>query len=91
MPSKANDSAWPCSGPLSRAEGVWRRRRLRRRATGSYALAAGIPAGRKIVFSGVGKTREELAFALAQGVMQINVEVASELDVLSQLAAAIRA
>jgi diaminopimelate decarboxylase len=53
-----------------------------------YALAAGIPAGR-VVFSGVGKTREELAFALAEGVMQINVEVASELDVLSQIATAI--
>ncbi|MCA8928872.1 MAG: diaminopimelate decarboxylase [Alphaproteobacteria bacterium] len=52
-----------------------------------YALAAGIPAER-IVFSGVGKTREELAFALAEGVMQINVEVASELDVLSELATA---
>jgi diaminopimelate decarboxylase len=53
-----------------------------------YALAAGIPAGR-VVFSGVGKTREELAFALAEGVMQINVEVASELDVLSQIATAL--
>ncbi len=50
-----------------------------------YALAAGIPAGR-IVFSGVGKTREELAFALDEGVMQINVEVASELDLLSEIA-----
>jgi len=49
------------------------------------ALAAGIPAER-IVFSGVGKTRDELAFALAEGVMQINVEVASELQVLSRLA-----
>ena len=51
------------------------------------AMAAGIPAS-KIVFSGVGKTREELAYALAQGVMQINVEVASELDVISELAVA---
>ena len=53
-----------------------------------YALAAGIPA-KRIVFSGVGKTREELAFALAEGVMQINVEVASELDSLSQIASAL--
>ncbi len=51
------------------------------------AMAAGIPA-EKIVFSGVGKTREELAFAMQQGVMQINVEVASELDVISELAVA---
>ncbi len=51
------------------------------------AMAAGIPADR-IVFSGVGKTREELAFALDQGVMQINVEVASELGVISELASA---
>jgi diaminopimelate decarboxylase len=51
------------------------------------ALAAGIPASR-IVFSGVGKTRAELDFALAQGVMQINVEIADELDILSELATA---
>lgn len=51
------------------------------------AMAAGIPANR-IVFSGVGKTREELAYALDQGVMQINVEVASELGVISELASA---
>jgi diaminopimelate decarboxylase len=53
-----------------------------------YALAAGIPANR-IVFSGVGKTRDELAFALDEGVMQINVEVASELDLLSEIATAL--
>lgn len=51
------------------------------------AIAAGIPA-EKIVFSGVGKTRDELAFAIEQGVMQINVEVASELAVISELATA---
>ncbi len=51
------------------------------------ALAAGILA-EKIVFSGVGKTRDELAYAIEQGVMQINVEVASELAVISELAAA---
>jgi diaminopimelate decarboxylase len=52
-----------------------------------FAMAAGIPA-KRIVFSGVGKTRDEMAFALDQGVMQINVEVASELEVLSELATA---
>ncbi len=53
-----------------------------------YALAAGVPAGR-IVFSGVGKTRDELEFALLEGVMQVNVEVASELDALSEIATAL--
>jgi diaminopimelate decarboxylase len=37
------------------------------------ALAAGIPPGR-IIFSGVGKTEAEIAFALAAGVAEINVE-----------------
>jgi diaminopimelate decarboxylase len=54
------------------------------------ALAAGVPAGR-IVFSGVGKTEGELAFALAAGVRQINVESADELAVLSRLAGEVRA
>ena len=51
------------------------------------ALAAGIPAAR-IVFSGVGKTRDELAFALDSGIGQINVESADELELLGKLAAA---
>ena len=51
------------------------------------ALAAGVPAAR-IVFSGVAKTEDELRFALASGVGQINVESESELDRLSALAAA---
>ena len=50
------------------------------------ALAAGIPAT-KIIFSGVGKTAQELAFALAAGVAQINVESAPELALLSRIAA----
>src|SRR5262245_1863704 len=37
------------------------------------ALKAGVPAG-KIIFSGVGKTEGELAFAVRAGVHQINVE-----------------
>lgn len=49
------------------------------------ALVAGIPAG-KIVFSGVGKTREEMRFALQQGIHQFNVESAAELEVLSEIA-----
>jgi diaminopimelate decarboxylase len=49
------------------------------------ALAAGVPA-RQIVFSGIGKTRDELAFALAQGIHQINVESLPELELLSVVA-----
>ena len=40
------------------------------------ALAAGIP-GNRIIFSGIGKTAAELAFALADDVHQINVESAA--------------
>ncbi len=51
------------------------------------ALAAGVPADR-IVFSGVGKTAEELAFALESGIHQINVESEPELALLSEIAVA---
>jgi len=51
------------------------------------ALAAGVPAQR-IIFSGVGKTDAELAFALGAGVRQINVESGVELDRLAAAAAA---
>ena len=51
------------------------------------ALAAGVPADR-IVFSGVGKTAEELAFAIDAGVAEINVESEPELDLLAKIAAA---
>ncbi|HEU0215186.1 MAG TPA: diaminopimelate decarboxylase [Stellaceae bacterium] len=51
------------------------------------ALAAGIPAGR-IVFSGVGKTGDELVAALDADIHQINVESLPELRRLSELAAA---
>ena len=49
------------------------------------ALAAGVPPSR-IVFSGVGKSRRELAFAVEIGVSEINVESEPELDLLSQVA-----
>ena len=49
------------------------------------ALAAGVP-GARIVFSGVGKTRAEMAAALAAGVGQFNVESEPELEALSQVA-----
>jgi diaminopimelate decarboxylase len=51
------------------------------------ALAAGIPPQR-IIFSGVGKTRAELAAALDADIHQINVESVPELRQLSELAAA---
>jgi diaminopimelate decarboxylase len=50
------------------------------------ALAAGVPPER-IVFSGVGKTAAELAFALEVGVAEINVESEPELDLLAKVAA----
>jgi len=49
------------------------------------ALVAGVPAS-KIVFSGVGKTADEMAAALKAGVSQINVESVAELEVLSGVA-----
>jgi diaminopimelate decarboxylase len=51
------------------------------------ALAAGVPPG-KIVFSGVGKTRGELAAALSAGIGQFNVESEPELAALNEAAAA---
>jgi diaminopimelate decarboxylase len=51
------------------------------------ALAAGVP-GERIVFSGVGKTEAEIAFALEAGVHQINVESEPELSAVSAVASA---
>ena len=50
------------------------------------ALAAGMPAD-KIIFAGVGKTREEMAFALKHGILGFNVESEPELEALSEVAA----
>ena len=49
------------------------------------ARAAGIPAD-KIVFSGVGKTEDEMRLALEQGVYQFNLESVAEAEALSALA-----
>ncbi|HEX5353202.1 MAG TPA: diaminopimelate decarboxylase [Rhodanobacteraceae bacterium] len=49
-------------------------------------LRAGIPAER-IVFSGVGKSAEEIADALAVGIARFNVESEDELHLLERLAA----
>jgi diaminopimelate decarboxylase len=50
------------------------------------ALRAGVPPS-KIVFSGVGKTPDEMRLALETGIHQINVESAPELELLSAVAA----
>jgi len=49
------------------------------------ALKAGVPA-QKIVFSGVGKSRSDLIFAVETGIRQINVESEEELTLLNQVA-----
>ncbi|PVA09361.1 diaminopimelate decarboxylase [Pelagivirga sediminicola] len=49
------------------------------------AKAAGVP-GDKIVFSGVGKTREEMRLALEGGIRQFNVESEPEMEALSAVA-----
>lgn len=49
------------------------------------ARAAGVP-GERIVFSGVGKTREEMRLALEGGIRQFNVESEPEMAALSDVA-----
>jgi diaminopimelate decarboxylase len=51
------------------------------------ARAAGIPP-HKIMFSGVGKTARELAQAVDEGILCVNVESEAELELLSAIAAA---
>jgi diaminopimelate decarboxylase len=52
------------------------------------AKAAGVP-GERIVFSGVGKTREEMRLALEGGIRQFNVESEPELRALSEVASSL--
>ena len=54
------------------------------------ALAAGIP-GKRVVFSGVGKTKLEMRLALEAGIYQFNVEGEPELEALSEVASAMGA
>jgi diaminopimelate decarboxylase len=56
-------------------------------SVGEYlrAKAAGVP-GERIVFSGVGKTREEMRVALEGGIRQFNVESEPEMRALSEVA-----
>lgn len=49
------------------------------------ALKAGIPS-RRIVFAGVGKTREEMDFALKSDILMFNVESPQELRLLNEVA-----
>lgn len=49
------------------------------------ALAADVPADR-VIFAGVGKTRDEMAFALSVGIRGFNVESEAELEALSSVA-----
>ncbi len=52
------------------------------------ALKAGADP-KKIVFSGVGKTHEEVTYALKSGILMFNVESPAELDVINNAAAAL--
>jgi diaminopimelate decarboxylase len=49
----------------------------------------GVP-GRRIVFSGVGKSREEIREALRAGILLFNVESEAELDILASEASRVR-
>ena len=53
------------------------------------ALLAGFPP-RKIVFSGVGKTREEIRKALDSGILIFNVESLEELETLNEVAGSMK-
>jgi diaminopimelate decarboxylase len=56
-------------------------------SVGEYlrAKAAGVP-GERIVFSGIGKTRDEMRLVLQGGIRQFNVESEPELSVLNAVA-----
>ena len=58
-------------------------------AVNTAARAAGIP-GDKIVFSGVGKTEDEMRIALEGGLFQFNLESMAETEMLSGVATAMR-
>lgn len=71
---------------------------LSRRGAGTDIVSAGelrraLLAGfspKQIIFSGVGKTKDELAFALRKGIRLINVESAEELKALSEVASKLK-
>ena len=51
------------------------------------ALKAGIPPG-KIVFAGVGKSRDEIEYALKSDILMFNVESSAELHMINEVAGA---
>ncbi|MGE5239958.1 MAG: diaminopimelate decarboxylase [Chloroflexota bacterium] len=53
------------------------------------ALKAGIP-GQKIVYAGVGKTEEEIRFALKSKILMFNVESGDELEEINRVAGLMR-
>ena len=59
-------------------------------SVGEYlkARAAGVP-GARIVFSGIGKTREEMRVALEGGIRQFNLESEPEMELLNGVALAL--
>lgn len=95
-------AAWAASGPVpliafavKALSNVHVLRRLGARGAGAdivsggelfRALSAGI-APERIVFSGVGKTADEITAALNAGILQINVESAAELDLIVAISA----
>ncbi|MGI9477212.1 MAG: diaminopimelate decarboxylase [Hyphomicrobiaceae bacterium] len=52
------------------------------------ARTAGVPPD-KIIFAGVGKTRQEMAYAISENILGFNVESAAELQALSEVAASL--
>jgi diaminopimelate decarboxylase len=82
MKANSNQAVIKTMGDLGAGMDVVSEGELRR------ALAAGVPA-RKIVFSGVGKTAREMAFALREGIACFNVESEPELELLSAVASRI--
>ncbi|MBI5408587.1 MAG: diaminopimelate decarboxylase [Nitrospirae bacterium] len=50
-----------------------------------FALKAGVPA-EKIVYAGVGKTEEEIAYALKSRILMFNVESSDELETIDKIA-----
>jgi diaminopimelate decarboxylase len=52
-------------------------------------LKAGVPAGR-IVYAGVGKSRDEIAYALKSDILMFNVESGQELRLINEVASGMR-
>jgi diaminopimelate decarboxylase len=78
MKANANQAVLRTLGNLGAGMDIVSEGELRR------ALAAGVP-GERIVFSGVGKTRPEMAFALESGILCFNVESEPELEALAEV------